>query len=208
MENLDFWIIYIITVFIASIIPGPSMLLALAHGIKYGAKISIATALGNSIASIIQASIAVAGLGVILTTSTTLFMIIKYIGALYLIYLGIKLYKTPFYISNENKEKTKSVNLKKLFTEAFIVAASNPKALIFFTALFPQFITQNQNNMMHYILLVSILGIIAFICMMIYSLSSYFIKDLFNKTSLSKYFGKIVGSIFIGIGATLALSRK
>lgn len=208
MENLDFWILYTITVFVASIIPGPSMLLALAHGIKYGAKVSIATALGNTVASVIQASIAVAGLGVILTTSTTLFMIIKYIGAIYLIYLGIKLFKTPFHINNENEGLKEKVNLKKLFTEAFIVAASNPKALIFFTALFPQFITQSQNSMVHYTLLVSILGIIAFTCMMIYSLSSYFIKDLFNKTSLSKYFGKIVGSIFIGLGTALALSRK
>ncbi len=208
MESLNFWFIYSLTVFIASIIPGPSMLLALTHGLKYGAKISIATALGNTTASMIQATIAVTGLGIILTTSTTLFMIIKYIGALYLIYLGIKLFKTPFHIDSNEKMLTNKISKKKLFTEAFIVAASNPKALVFFTALFPQFINEGQNNLIHYTLLVVVLGIIAFICMMFYSLSAYFIKDIFNKTSLGNYFGKVIGSLFVGLGASLAFVRR
>lgn len=200
---LEFWVLYIITVFVASIIPGPSMLLALTHGLKYGTKISLAAALGNTVASMIQATIAVTGLGIVLTTSTTLFMIIKYAGALYLIYLGIKLFKTPFHIENEKTKKEK-VKLKKLFNEAFIVAASNPKALVFFTALFPQFINEGQNNLLHY----SLLGIIAFTCMMIYSISAHFIKNAFNKTSLSKYFGKIIGTLFVSLGAGLALARR
>ncbi|WP_072682398.1 LysE family translocator [Arcobacter sp. LA11] len=209
MENLDFWLLYILTVFIASIIPGPSMLLALTHGLKYGTKISIATAIGNTTASMIQASIAVTGLGIVLTTSTTLFMIIKYAGAIYLIYLGIKLFKTPFNIDNEKEKlKKEDVKLRKLFTEAFIVAASNPKALVFFTALFPQFISEGQNNILHYSLLVIILGVIAFVCMMIYTISANLIKELFNKSSLSKYFGKVVGSLFISLGAGLAFAKK
>ncbi len=207
MEDLNFWIIYVFTVFVASIIPGPSMILALTHGIKHGSKLSLYTAFGNSIASMIQASVAITGLGIILTTSTTLFMIIKYIGALYLIYLGIKLFKTPFHIE-ENKEKNKKVKKAKLFKEAFIVASSNPKALVFFTALFPQFINENQNSFLHYFLLVLILGIIAFSCMMIYSISANGIKILFNKTSLSNYFGKIIGSLFVSFGIGLAFSRR
>ncbi len=208
MESLNFWFIYSLTVFIASIIPGPSMLLALTHGLKYGTKTAIVTALGNTTASMIQATIAVTGLGIVLTTSTTLFMIIKYAGALYLIYLGIKLFKTPFHIESNEKVLSHNVQKKKLFTEAFIVAASNPKALVFFTALFPQFINEGQDNLLHYTLLVVVLGVIAFICMMLYSLSAYFIKDLFNKSFLGEYFGKIIGSLFVTLGASLALVRR
>lgn len=208
METLDFWFLYIITVFIASIIPGPSMILALTHGLKYGAKVSMITAFGNSVASIIQATIAITGLSIILTTSTLLFMIIKYAGAIYLIYLGIKLFKTPFHIEDDKNLDKNSIKPKKLFMEAFIVASSNPKALIFFTALFPQFINSANSNFMHYLMLVTILGFIAFMCMMIYSTSAYFIKDLFNKTSLSKYFGKAIGSLFVSFGIGLALVKK
>jgi len=208
VESLDFWLLYVVTVFVASIIPGPSMLLALTHGLKYGAKNSIATALGNTTASVIQGTISVTGLGLLLTTSTTMFMIIKYIGAMYLIYLGVKLFKTPFHIDTDESSKIKQVSKKKLFNESFIVAASNPKALVFFTALFPQFISQGQNNFLHYTLMVTLLAVIAFICMMIYSLSAHFIKKLFNKTSLGDYFGKVIGSLFIGLGLGLALARK
>ena len=208
METLQFWSIYVFTVFIASIIPGPSMLLALTHGIKYGTKSSIVTAFGNTAASIIQASIAVTGLGIVLTTSTTLFMIIKYIGVVYLIYIGIKLFKTPFHIESNESALQTQVSKKRLFSEGFIVAASNPKALVFFTALFPQFITQGHNTLMHYTLLVFVLGIIAFVCMMIYSVSAYLIKDLFNKTSLAQYFGKLVGSLFVSLGISLAFIKR
>lgn len=208
MNTFEYWLIYALTVFVASIIPGPSMLLALVNGVKYGAKQSISTALGNTTASMIQATIAIAGLGVVLTTSTTLFMIIKYIGAAYLVYIGIKLFKTSFIIKEETIQITQKINHCKLFKEAFIIAASNPKALIFFTALFPQFIQANNSSILHSTLLVVILGAIAFICMMIYSFSGYKIKDLFNKTSLSKYIGKVIGTIFIGLGASLAIAKR
>jgi len=208
MNTLDFWLLYVVTVSVATIVPGPSMLLALTHGLKYGTKKSISTALGNTVASMIQASIAITGLGLILITSTTLFMIIKYLGALYLIYLGVKLFKTPFHIEVNYVDKVKSISSKKLFSESFIVAASNPKALVFFTALFPQLINDVQSSFTHYVLLVVILGIIAFMGMMLYATSAYFIKGIFNKTSLGEYFGKIIGSLFIGLGASLALVRK
>lgn len=208
MNTLEYWLLYIITVFIASIIPGPSMLLALAHGIKYGTKISISTALGNTVASMIQATVSLAGLGVILATSTTVFLIIKYIGAAYLIYVGFKLFRTSFNIDDSPFNKEQTINHKKLFNEAFIVAASNPKALVFFTALFPQFIVESQSSWMHYSLLVLTLGIIAFLCMMIYAFSGYKIKHLFNNTSLSNYIGKVIGTTFIGLGASLLFAKR
>jgi len=208
MNTLEFWSIYIITVFVASIIPGPSMLLALAHGIKHGTKISMITALGNTVASMIQATIAIAGLGIVLSTSTSVFMIIKYLGAAYLIYLGIKLFKTPFTIEDTNIEKKEKPVLTKLFSEAFIVAAANPKALIFFTALFPQFIQENREGFVHYTLLVVILGVIAFLCMMIYSFGGYKVKGFFNTSSISKYIGKVIGTTFVSLGFGLAFSSK
>jgi len=208
MNTLEFWSLYIITVFVASIIPGPSMLLALAHGIKHGTKISMVTALGNSIASMIQASIAIAGLGILLSTSTLVFMIVKYIGAAYLIYLGIKLFKAPFTIDDSNANTTEKPVLKKLFSEAFIVAAANPKALIFFTALFPQFIQENRAGLMHYSILVLVLGFIAFLCMMIYSFGGFKVKGFFNTSKISKYIGKIIGTTFVSLGFGLAFTSK
>ncbi len=79
--SFDFFLIYSVTVFVASIVPGPSMLLALTHGMKYGAKRTIVSALGNVSVTLLQAAISIAGLGAILLASEGLFNIIKWAGA-------------------------------------------------------------------------------------------------------------------------------
>jgi len=208
MNTLEFWTLYIITVAVASIIPGPNMILALVNGIRYGAKISLFTAFGVSISIMIQAAIAIAGLGILLSTSTFVFMILKYLGALYLIYLGIKLFRTPFNIDDSTNESKEKPAFRKLFSEAFIVAASNPKSLIFFTALFPQFIQEDRAGFIHYGLLVLILGFLQFSCMMIYSFSGFKVKGFFNSTSISKYVGKVIGTTFVSLGFGLAFTSK
>lgn len=208
MDTLEFWILYIVTVFVASIIPGPSMFLALSHGLQHGTRISTITALGNTVASMIQATIAIYTLDIVLSSSSTMFLFVKYLGAFYLIYLGIKLFKTPFSIQNQHNLQYKKPVLKKIFSQSFIVAASNPKAIIFFTALFPQFIKESTASLTHYFLLVFILGLIAFLSMMIYSFSASKVKIFLSSAKISKYIGKTIGSIFVSFGLGLAFVSK
>jgi len=206
--NLEFWLLYVSVVFMASIIPGPSMLLALTHGIKHGYKKSVSTALGNATASIIQAIIAISGLSIIFTTSGILFEIIRYIGAIYLIYIGIMLFKTP----TQNIQKTNCIedsntSIFGMFNQAFFIAIGNPKAIIFFTALFPQFISNNGTPLSQYILMIIILGLIAFLCMMIYSIAGDKANIFFKTSTIGKYLNKITGGIFIGAGFGVALKN-
>lgn len=204
--NIEFYIIYVSVVFAASIIPGPSMLLALTHGIKYGYKSSISTALGNTSASVIQAIIAISGLSIILTSSQFLFEIIRYIGAVYLIYIGYMLFKTPMSQTfDEDDTSIDSASHLSMFNQAFFVAISNPKAIIFFTALFPQFITDQNAPMSQYIFMTITLGLIAFICMMIYSLAGHKASNFFKTSKIGQYLNKITGGIFVGAGCAVAL---
>ena len=204
--NIEFWLLYISVVFVASIIPGPSMLLALTHGIKYGYKKSISTALGNTTASIIQGTIAMSGLSIIFTTSGMLFEIIRYIGAIYLIYIGIVLFKTStqnmLNINNINENNT---SIFGMFNQAFFVAMGNPKAIIFFTALFPQFISNDGTPLSQYIFMAIVLGIIAFLCMMIYSIAGDKANIFLRTSYIGKHLNKIIGSIFIGAGCGIVL---
>lgn len=205
--DLNFWLLYVSVVFMASIIPGPSMLLALTHGIKYGYKRSISTALGNTTASIIQVIIAISGLSIVFTTSGMLFLIIKYLGALYLIYIGIMLFRTPTENLLNNENITNNSSLFNLFSQAFLIAIGNPKAIIFFTALFPQFISKDGAPLLQYIIMTITLGVIAFIAMMIYSIAgdraTNFIKNSFIRRALNR----ITGGIFISAGCGLALKN-
>jgi homoserine/homoserine lactone efflux protein len=208
--SLNFILLFSLTVFIASIIPGPSMLLALTHGMHYGAKRTIVSAMGNVTVTLIQASVSIAGLGTILIASETTFQLIKWAGAAYLIYMGISMLyssKTPL-SSTELPESTKGNSLRKMYLQAAFVTAGNPKAIIFFTAVFPQFINPNAPYLSQLCILVGTCVLSTFCCFMIYAIGGQKIASLFSKTIVVKYIQRIIGSTFIGAGIGLAASNK
>ncbi|MTI80894.1 MAG: LysE family translocator [Firmicutes bacterium] len=206
--SFEFLLIYSFTVLIASITPGPSMILALNHGLKYGANRTIASAFGNLTATLIQASLSIAGLGAILMQSETTFNIIKYLGASYLIYLGIRSFLASTDLTIKiNEEKHEKVTFKRLYWEAFLVTAGNPKAVIFFTALFPQFIDTQKNTPFQFIIILIILAIIAFCCMMLYGYFGQSLLKILQKAKVTKIFNRIVGTTLIGMGIGLASGK-
>jgi homoserine/homoserine lactone efflux protein len=207
--SFNFLIIFTATVFVASIIPGPSMLLALTHGINYGAKRTIASALGNVTITFIQASISLAGLGSILIASETVFQIIKLLGAVYLIYMGINILRSSKSIFiDESNHNTKNSSFNKMFIRSALVTAGNPKAILFFTAIFPQFINTNSDYLIQFFVLMTICLVIAFICFMIYAICGQKVVTIFLKYTIGNYIKKIIGGTFIGAGIGLAISRK
>jgi len=207
---MEFFLVYLTTVFVASIIPGPSMILGLTHGIKYGAKKAMATALGNTCASLIQASISIAGLGAVLTASQPLFFTLKYAGAAYLIYLGLKLwFSKPMTIdASSHRNLTDDSSFGKRFSQGFYVAVANPKAIVFFSALFPQFIDTTTSPLAQYLGLVIPLSIIAFMCMMIYALGGTKITRFFTKENPGNNFNRIMGGSFITLGIGIVVSEQ
>ncbi len=208
--SLELFLFYTVTVFVASIIPGPSMLLALSHGIKYGAKKTIASALGNVSITLLQAAISIAGLGAILLASETLFLVVKLGGAAYLIYMGICLWCSPDVTipTTPTNHPVQKAPLRKMYLQAAFVTAGNPKAIVFFTAIFPQFINPNVAYIPQFSILMGTCGIIAFTCFMVYAISGQKIAPLFSKTIIFKHINKLIGGTFIGAGVGLAASNR
>lgn len=208
--SFEFFLIYSATVFVASIVPGPSMLLALTHGMKYGAKRTIVSALGNVSVTLLQAAISIAGLGAILLASEGLFNIIKWAGAAYLIYMGGSIWCSPnIFVSEESRSHPPSkAPLRKMYLQAAFVTAGNPKAIVFFTAVFPQFIDPNVAYIPQFGMLMGTGGIIAFGCFMVYAIGGQKIVTLFSRATVGKYINKIIGGTFIGAGIGLASSNK
>ena len=208
--SLEFFLVYSITVFVATIVPGPSMLLALTHGMKYGAKRTIASALGNLSITLIQAAISIAGLGAILLASEDLFNIIKWIGAAYLVYIGLIIWRTPGMAVSEStgNHPFSTIPLRNMFLQAAIVTAGNPKAIVFFTAVFPQFIDPKADYISQFSMLMGTVGIIAFSCFMLYAMGGQKIVTLFSKATIGKYINKLIGGTLIGAGIGLAASNR
>jgi homoserine/homoserine lactone efflux protein len=202
--DTSFIFIFITTVFIASITPGPSMLLALNHGVRYGRKRALMTACGNVAATFVQCVISFAGLGMILSQSAWIFTIIRYVGAAYLVYLGIRIFLSRESIISEGKPGRG----RSLFSEAFVVTMGNPKAIFFFSALFPQFIEGEGLTAAKVAMMTSSILTITFACMMLYAALGDKIKNLFARAKLRTLFNRIIGGSFIGLGVGLALNRK
>ncbi|MBN2804607.1 MAG: LysE family translocator [Deltaproteobacteria bacterium] len=205
--SLSFILLFSLTMFVASIIPGPSMLLALTHGMQFGAKKTVASAMGNLTVTFIQASISIAGLGTILIASETVFMVIRLAGAAYLVFVGIGLIyssKKSLMPGNFN-ESLKSVSFKKLYMQGALVTAGNPKAIVFFTAVFPQFIDVKIGFLSQSSILLSLGSVIAFSCYMIYAIGGQKIFSLFSTADAAKYIKRTIGGTFIGAGIGLAV---
>jgi len=141
--QLDTFLAYVIACLVLTATPGPSIFLGVIHSINYGVKRTVFTALGDISANFIQMILVSIGLGVIIANSAIAFDVIKWIGAATLFYMGIKMLLSS---SKQLKKKSdiKPLSNLKLYTSGFMVAAGNPKAIVFFTAFFPQFIDTSQ----------------------------------------------------------------
>lgn len=204
--TLHFILLFSMTVFVASIIPGPSMLLALTHGMQFGARRTMASAMGNVTVTLIQALISIVGLGTILLASETVFLVVKWVGAGYLIHMGIAMLRSSSATVSpgQAREDGENTSLKKMYLQAAFVTAGNPKAIVFFTAVFPQFINPDAPYLLQCAILTGIMGVIAFACFMIYALGGQKMVFLFSSASLGKVIKRIIGSSFIGAGIGLA----
>lgn len=206
--STEFILIYALTVFVASITPGPSMLLALNHGIRYGVRRTIASALGNNLATLLQALLTIAGLGTLLLHSHSLFNAIKLLGAAYLVIIGIGMFFSPDKGLQPAVDRTaKAKTGFGLFAEGFVVTMANPKAILFFTALFPQFVTAERETFFQFFMIVSVLLVIAFGCMMIYGFFGLRIAHLLKESKIRKAFNRMVGTAFVAMGIGLAWGR-
>jgi threonine/homoserine/homoserine lactone efflux protein len=122
--------------------------------------------------------------------------------------MGYMLLRIPIIDTSESIDcVVDDTSKKEMFFQAFLVAIGNPKAIVFFTALFPQFISNDNNDINQFIMLVLVLGIIAFSCMIIYSFIGHKASGFFKVSKIGKYLNKFVGSIFISTGCAIIVNK-
>lgn len=207
--EFHYWLIFLATVLGVSLVPGPSTFIAFAHGATYGWNCSIFTACGNSTASMLQAIAASAGLGLLITSSATLFLVVKYAGAAYLVYVGIQMWRTAgSRVSLGLDQETLDGRPHRLFSGGFAVAISNPKAIAFFTALFPQFLPTAGNSWAHLSTMVLLVGAGAFSIALFYGCIGAWVRGLELSRTLMTRVYKTTGGLLIASGLGLAASRN
>ena len=137
--NFEIWVLYVITVLVLMSTPGSGHILMISNSSTYGFKNAMATALGDLSANVLQMLAAALGIGVLVASSDKAISVIKWLGVAYLLWHAIRIIKNAKPLDFKNSTERQNAPLKTLYLQGFLTAATNPKAILFFTALFPQF---------------------------------------------------------------------
>lgn len=203
---MDNYLLYVGVAIATILLPGPAVMLTINNAIQRGLLKSIAGILGIALAILIVAFISATSLGIVLASSAVAFNIIKILGAAYLIYMGIKMLRSK--VTNDLSIKKQEASYVRCFIEGFLVSISNPKAVIFFMSIFPQFINTSKEYVPQFILLATTFSLLVMVIHSIYALSASAVKSKLSSEKGKSVINKIGGGVFVGFGVGLAASSK
>ena len=208
--TLTTWIAYLVAVIIICISPGPGALSSMSAGMKYGFAVGMWNLLGLQLAIVVNVLLIWLGLGALLAASTTAFDIMKYGGALYLIYLGVQKFReqpVPFEVINANTtfSDTSRVGLIK---QGLLVNLTNPKGIIFLVAVLPQFIDATQPTGIQYAVMGLTMVVVDVLVMMGYTGLAARVIRLLKEPSHIRWTNRGLGSLFVAAGGALAVFKR
>ena len=189
-------------------IPGPATLLTVARSTSSGTKAGIATGVGIAAGDVIHTLMAIVGISAIIATSAVLFSIIKYIGAAYLVYLGIRaiLAKAPPNLA----AGALSMPARKAFRQAILAELLNPKTALFFLAFLPQFVRpENGSVVLQLLILGFVFVLLGLVSTVFFAVCAASLGGVLRRNpTMLKWQGKAVGGIYCALGIRLALQER
>jgi threonine/homoserine/homoserine lactone efflux protein len=196
---MELWIPFVLASILILVIPGPTIILVISQAATHGRRSVIPLVAGVLLGDFTAMTLSLLGLGALLAASATLFTIFKWLGALYLIYLGIMLWK-----QNTEKKRirssTKNTPSLLLLRSSFIVTALNPKGIAFFVAFLPQFIDPTKPVFSQLALLGGTFLFLAAINASLYALFASRLSEHIQRETTRKWFNRCGGSALIGAG--------
>ncbi|WP_281947823.1 LysE family translocator [Vibrio parahaemolyticus] len=206
--QLDTWIYYTLAILVLTASPGPSSLLCLSKGVSSGFRLALTTALGSLSAITIILTLSFTGLGVVIASSEFVFNIIKWCGAAYLIWLGIQAFRSKQNDFSKSDSAQVSISHVSAYTSGFIVGSSNPKAIIFFTALFPQFIDPTDSLLTQYAIFAGTFVVFELSWLTFYALLGVKTSNWLFEAGRAKLFNRLTGGVFISAGVMLSTANR
>ena len=227
--SLSTWWIFVTATFLISAAPGPNMLLIMNQSVRFGLRASIYSMAGCMTALMIMFTLSALGLGVILQQSPAVFDALRWLGALYLAYLGYKVWTAPVAATsadetttagNQNNmvEKIKSssslgsknagYNAFSLYKTGFFTAGSNPKALLFAAAFLPQFIQASLPQVPQLLILLATFSVLEILWYFAYALGGLSMAQQLRKPKVLRWFNRVTGGAFIGFAGLMAVMKR
>lgn len=203
--QLTHWLMFCGVALLVTFTPGPAVLLAISNALTLGPRRALIGSLGNAAGLFIVSAAAMAGMGVVLATSANAFMAVKLLGAAYLIYLGLRQWwarNTPLRAGVAGAHST-TRSTHRLFAQGMGVALTNPKAILFFSALFPQFIRPEAPAFDQFAILTVTFAGCALCSHVAYITLARSLKHQFEHPARARIFNLVSGGIFVLLGLSL-----
>jgi homoserine/homoserine lactone efflux protein len=204
----EVWLLFVTTEAVLSMTPGPAVLFVLSQAIQRGPAKSVWGSWGILSANAMYFVLSATSLGAVIVASYKLFFVIKWLGAAYLVYLGTASFFGKSSVMSLPEAGSKSRSGVSILRDGFFLQAANPKALLFFTAILPQFIDARQNVAVQiFILGISSIGV-EFLILFIYGQIAGQVVSTARSPRFEKLTNRIAGSLLIGAGVGLARLRR
>ena len=197
--SFEIWISFILTATLILIMPGPVIILVVSQAVTHGRKSVVPLVSGVILGDFTAMTLSLIGLGAIMTASAALFYLFKWIGVIYLLYLGIRLWrKNPE--NSTIKHQNEDASPRVLFKSAFIVTALNPKGIAFFVAFLPQFVNPHSPAFNQILILGGTFLVLSLINIALYALFAGQLRETIKRTGVQKWFNRCGGTAVIGAG--------
>jgi threonine/homoserine/homoserine lactone efflux protein len=207
--SIETWLAFTAASAVMLAIPGPTILLVISYALGHGRRTALATVTGVTLGDFTAMTASLAGLGALLATSSALFTILKLLGAAYLIFLGIKLWRAPIVNGpmgdNDNLPEEKPL---KILRHAYVVTALNPKSIVFFIAFVPQFLDLSRPFLPQTLILEGTFLCLAALNAFLYGVLADMARGVIRKASVQRAVNRTGGTLLIAAGAVTAGYRR
>jgi threonine/homoserine/homoserine lactone efflux protein len=201
---LDTWFAFVAATVVMLAIPGPTILLVIGQSLGAGRRSALPLVAGVALGDLTAMTLSLAGLGALLATSATLFTVLKFAGAAYLVWLGVKLWRAPV-----EATATAPVSARRAMRDAYVVTALNPKGIAFFVAFVPLFVDAGSAFLPQAVVLVATFVLLAAVNAAIYALLAARLSGAVRRPGVRRAFNRCGGTVLVGAGlATASLSRS
>ena len=205
--TLDLWLTFVAASTALLLIPGPTVLLVLSYALSKGRSVALASASGVALGDFVAMSASLAGLGALVLTSATLFTALKWIGAAYLVWLGIRLIRSAP-TGGLALPVERDVTARQVFGHAAAVTALNPKSIAFFIAFVPQFIDPGAALLPQFAILIATFVSLAALNAMAYALLADRLRRVIGRPRIITWITRTGGGALILMGILTASLRR
>jgi len=212
--TLSTWWLFVGMTFVVSATPGPNMLYVMRTSARHGLRTAVMAMLGCMAALLLMMSLSAAGLGAVLQRLPAVFDTLRLLGAAYLAYLGVKCWRAPVtdpvrevLIDPASIAPAVTAQAGAIYRQGFLVAASNPKAILFAVAFLPQFIDAKAAQFPQFAILLATFSVIEVSWYMVYAASGQRLSRYLRQVTVMKMFNRLTGGAFIGFAMLMARSR-